>query len=103
MAYGVVIEVVERVLADGSIELPLDCRALDKTLIAKLKAGNYEAVAVCLLNAYVNPVHEEALAQMVAEQLPELHVSLSSKVSREFREFERASTCLLYTSDAADE
>ena len=88
-------EVVERVLADGIIELPLDCSDLDKTLIAKLKAGNYEAVAVCLLNAYVNPVHEEALAQLFAEKLPEVHVSLSSKVSREFREFERASTTSL--------
>ena len=88
-------EVVERVLADGSIELPLDRRSVENTLVPQLEAGGYDAVAVCLLNAYVNPVHEEMLVELLSENLPGLHVSLSSRVSREFREYERASTTSL--------
>jgi len=88
-------EVVERVLADGSIELPLDRSSVENTLVPQLEAGGYDAVAVCLLNAYVNPVHEEMLVELLSENLPGLHVSLSSRVSREFREYERASTTSL--------
>ncbi|HIM99457.1 MAG TPA: hydantoinase/oxoprolinase family protein [Gammaproteobacteria bacterium] len=88
-------EVVERVLADGSIELPLDRSSVENTLVPQLEAGGYEAVAICLLNAYVNPVHEEMLVELLSENLPGLHVSLSSRVSREFREYERASTTSL--------
>ena len=88
-------EVVERVLADGSIELPLDRSSVENTLVPQLEAGGYDAVAVCMLNAYVNPVHEELLVELLSENLPGLHVSLSSRVSREFREYERASTTSL--------
>ena len=88
-------EVVERVLADGSIELPLDRSSVENTLVPQLEAGGYDAVAICLLNAYVNPVHEEMLVELLSENLPGLHVSLSSRVSREFREYERASTTSL--------
>ncbi len=88
-------EVVERVLADGSVELPLDRSSIENLLVPQLETGGYDAVAICLLNAYVNPVHEEALAELLGERLPGLHVSLSSRVSREFREYERASTTSL--------
>ena len=88
-------EVVERVLADGSVELPLDRSTVENILVPQLQAGGYDAVAICLLNAYVNPVHEEVLAELLGESLPGLHVSLSSRVSREFREYERASTTSL--------
>jgi len=88
-------EVIERVLADGSVELPLDRSSIEDSLVPQLETGGYDAVAICLLNAYVNPVHEEALAELLGERLPDLHVSLSSRVSREFREYERASTTSL--------
>ncbi len=88
-------EVIERVLADGSVELPLDRSSVEDSLVPQLEAGGYDAVAICLLNAYVNPVHEEALAELLGKRLPGLHVSLSSRVSREFREYERASTTSL--------
>ena len=64
-------------------------------LIPALKAGGYRAVAICLLNAYANPVHEKRLAALIAEALPGVLVTCSHQVAREFREFERASTTLL--------
>lgn len=88
-------EVDERVLSSGEVERQLDEEAVLRELVPRLKEGNYEAVAVCLLNAYVNPAHEEKLRVLIKQQLPDLHVTLSSEVTREFREFERASTAAI--------
>src|SRR5262249_14711182 len=79
----------------GSVEEPLDEDAVRMGLIPRLKAGNYRAVAVCLLNAYANPAHEKRLAELITEALPGVLVTSSHQVAREFREFERASTTLL--------
>ena len=88
-------EVTERVLADGAIETPLDLNAVERSLLPELKRGQFQAVAICLLNAYVNPVHEVALRELIRSKLPDVHVTISSDVTREFREFERASTTTL--------
>lgn len=88
-------EVVERMLSDGTVLEALDTRAIETQLIPALRAGGYKALAVCLLNAYVNPAHEQALRDIIARHLPELSVTLSSDVTREFREYERASTTTL--------
>ncbi len=88
-------EVAERILADGSIATPLDLAAAMRELIPTLEAGGYQAVAICLLNSYVNPAHETALRDLIGDTLPDLHVTISSDITREFREFERASTATL--------
>ncbi|HSI01353.1 MAG TPA: hydantoinase/oxoprolinase family protein [Reyranella sp.] len=88
-------EAAERLLADGSVEAVLDEAKVRNELIPTLKAGGYRAVAVCLLNAYANPVHEERLAALITEALPGVLVTCSHQVAREFREFERASTTVL--------
>src|SRR5260370_2992317 len=48
-----------------------------------------------MLHAYTNPVHEQRLAALITEALPDVLVTCSHQVAREFREFERASTTLL--------
>ena len=88
-------EAPERLRADGSVETALDEAAVATGLIPALRAGGYRAVAVCLLNAYANPVHEKRLAAMITAALPGILVTASHQVAREFREFERASTTLL--------
>lgn len=85
-------EVKERILADGSVAVALDEAAVERELVPRLASGNFEAVAICLLNSYVNPDHETSLKRIVRRALPDLHVTLSSEVTREFREYERAST-----------
>jgi N-methylhydantoinase A len=74
---------------------PLDEDAILRDLIPQLRAGDYEAVAVCLLNGYANPAHEQRVAQLIQQHCQNLLVQCSHLVSREFREFERASTCTL--------
>ena len=56
-------EVAERILADGTVETPLDVADVRRRLVPALKAGAYEAVAICLLNAFVNPSHESGAAR----------------------------------------
>ena len=85
------LEVEERLDADGSIRRPLDV-ASAQAAIGRLLADGVEAVAISLLHAYRNPVHEEALARLVAEMAPGLPVACSSEVVPEIREYERTST-----------
>lgn len=88
-------EVSERMLANGETHTPIDQKQIELELIPALKKGNYQAIAICLLNAYVNPKHEQALRDLIHKHLPDLNITLSSDVSREFREYERASTTTL--------
>lgn len=84
-----IMEVPERVLLDGSIEKPLD-EAACRAAVRRLKQLQVEAVAVVFLHAYANPAHEQRAAQIVAEEYPEVDVSISSTVLPVFREYERA-------------
>ncbi len=80
----------ERMTPEGPLrELSADDAA---RLAGELAAVNPEAVAVALLHSYRHPEHERALAQAIAAQLPDVHISLSHEVVGTFREFERAST-----------
>ena len=55
-----------------------------------------ESVAVCLLHAYANPVHERAgRARSSPRSCPDVAVSLSSNIVPEFREYDRASTVVI--------
>jgi N-methylhydantoinase A len=86
------LEVTERVGPDGSIVTPL---ALDDVpaIVESFARQGVESVAVCLLHAYANPDHERALETALRPRFP--HVSISSAVNAEFREYERASTTVL--------
>jgi N-methylhydantoinase A len=88
-------EAPERMLADGTAAAPLDEMAVRTRLLPALKAGGYRAVAICLLNAYANPANERRLAELIGAELPELLVTCSHEIVREFREYERASTTVL--------
>jgi N-methylhydantoinase A len=78
----------ERMGPEGVIE-PLDEGSVRH---AADQLGNVDAVAVCLLFAYLHPEHERRVGELVREALPEAHVSLSSEVLPEFREYERFAT-----------
>lgn len=79
----------ERLDASGAVIEPLDEAALEG-LPAKLKALGAEVAAVCLLHSYVNPAHEQRVAERLRRE--GWLVSVSSEVLPEYREFERWST-----------
>src|SRR3954469_23177318 len=59
------------------------------------RAQGISTLGVCFLHAYADPVHEERMRAILAEEHPEAVVSLSSQVLREYREYERAMTTLV--------
>jgi N-methylhydantoinase A len=87
-------EVAERLDADGTVLVPLDRGSVERALDAAQAAGA-EAIAVCLLHAYVNQEHEHVVADVAKGRLPNVPVSCSADVVAEYREFERFSTTVL--------
>ncbi len=87
-------EVAERVTAEGAILTPLDTADLDP-IIAQLAADGIESVAICLLFAFLNPLHEQQIAEALRAHLPHLPLSLASEILPEYREYERTSTTVL--------
>ncbi len=83
-----------RMDADGSVIVPLDPRGA-AFLAAKIVDEEYESVAVCFLNSYVNPIHEEEVRRALRRKGFKGHISLSSEVAREYREYERTSTTVV--------
>ncbi|WP_439577061.1 hydantoinase/oxoprolinase family protein, partial [Elioraea sp.] len=81
----------ERIGATGEVLEPLD-EVEARAALAALAADGCEAIAVTFLHAYANPAHERRVAELAQEVCPEVEVSISSDVVREFREFERTST-----------
>ena len=61
----------------------------------KLKAASVESVAVCYLFSYANPQHERRTRDLIGEEFPGVHVSLSSEVLPRIREWPRLSATLL--------
>ena len=81
--------VAERLDEKGGELLRLKDSAI-RALKQKLQKAGVESVAICLLHSYANPSHEEKVADAVRQS--GLHVSMSSQVLPEFREYERMST-----------
>ena len=85
--------VPERIGAEGQVIRPLDESAV-VNLCCTLRANGVEAVAICLLFAYVNPEHEQWVKSIVERELPGVPVSVSHEVAPIWREYERASTTI---------
>ncbi len=84
-------EVDERLDARGEAVTTLSDAELDH-LMSNIAGLDVEAVAICLLHAYVNDRHERKIADAIRRRFPRLAVSISSAIAREIREYERMST-----------
>ena len=62
---------------------------------AELKRLGAELVAVCLLNSYANPAHEQAVREIMRREAPGIEITISSDVLAEMREYERTSTTVI--------
>jgi N-methylhydantoinase A len=87
-------EVTERLLADGTVRTPLDEADARRAIRALVDRG-VTTLAICLLHSYLNPVHEQRLAALVADEAPHVTATLSHEVSPTFREYERTSTTVV--------
>ncbi len=85
------VPVIERMRADGSVEIPLDMASLTAA-IDFLREADVQAVAICFLHAWCNPAHEQQAAATVSNRLPWAFVTTSFEVLPQIKEFERFST-----------
>ena len=88
------LEVVERIKADGSVYKPLD-EATVAPALAALVAEGVDTIAVCLINAYANAAHELRVEELLRAGGFTGGISLSHKISGEYREYERTSTTVI--------
>ncbi len=87
-------EVPERLDAQGDVVRELDEEAV-REQVRFFRENGVRSIGVCLLHSYLNPAHEERVAEIVTAEYPEASVSISSRVLREYREYERSVTTLV--------
>ena len=88
------VTVDERLDAAGRVQRPLASADAEHAVRRLLDQG-VEAIAVCLLHAYANPVHERLLKDVIERLAPDLPCAISSEVLPEIREYERTSTTVI--------
>jgi N-methylhydantoinase A len=86
-----IFEIPERMLADGSERTPLD-EKVAREVAQIIKEEGFEAAAVLFLHSYRAPEHEIRMCEILRDADPNLFVSASHELSREYREYERTST-----------
>jgi len=85
------VEIPERIGADGTVVEPLD-EAATRAALERLRGRGIEALTVSLINSFTNAAHERRVAELAAEVLPGIPVSISSEVIPELQEYERTIT-----------
>ena len=85
--------VPERLRADGTVLTELDEDAA-RHAIRMLRDGGAQALAICLLHAFLNPAHERRLAEIARQEAPGLTLCLSSDLVPEIGEYERGTTTI---------
>ena len=84
----------ERIKASGEIEIALDA-ADARAQVQALVAEGVEAIAVCLINSFTNPVHELMIKAIIEDEAPGLIYCVSYEVLPEIKEYERTSTTVI--------
>jgi len=85
------LEVDERILPGGVVYRPLSREHINE-LIAQIKQLKPASLAISLIHAYANPVHEVMLKDALEKEIPGVPVTISSELLPEFGEYERTST-----------
>ena len=95
-------EVNERLNYKGETLSPL-CREDIEECVNYFKKEGVEAIAVSYVHSYVNPSHEQETVKVIKELWPEILVTASSDITKEWREYERTNTAVLnaYVQPAA--
>ena len=87
-------EVTERLNYKGEVLTPLAIHEVDE-IVSYFKKNGVKAIAISLIHSYENPTHEEKIAERIKELWPEVAISISSEITKEFREYERTNTTVL--------
>jgi len=88
------LEIDERILANGKIYKDLEEEEVKKTCEFFINEG-VNSIAICLMNSYANQEHENKIRDLLIKYGFKGHISSSSIVSGEFREYERTTTTII--------
>jgi N-methylhydantoinase A/oxoprolinase/acetone carboxylase beta subunit len=88
------IGVKERIVPPGRVLVPLDEHEVRRAT-RRLVADGVEAIAICFLFSFLEPLHEKRAGAIVREEAPDIFVSMSHQVVPQYREYERFSTTAL--------
>jgi N-methylhydantoinase A len=89
-----VLEVEERLNYEGQVLVGFNRDEAVQVARRLLKLG-VESVAVCFLHSYANPQHELAMEDVLRAECPGIAITLSHRLTREYREYERTSTAVI--------
>jgi N-methylhydantoinase A len=87
-------EIEERIDIHGNVVKSIDLEET-RRIVDEVVAAGVESIAICLINSYVNSIHEEAVARLISERHPQISVSISSEILREVKEYERTATVVV--------
>jgi N-methylhydantoinase A len=88
------LEVSERMNYKGEVLEPLNEEDV-RAAVRYFKKEEVEAIAVCFIHSYANPVHEQRCGEIIRAAAPDIPVTLSCDITREWREYERTNTTVL--------
>tara|TARA_B100000902_G_scaffold392003_1_gene443652 strand:+ start:12184 stop:14226 length:2043 start_codon:yes stop_codon:yes gene_type:complete len=84
-----------RVNVFGDVEVELNKQEIIKATQYLVDEQGLNSIAICCLHSYKNPSQENQIAEIIREAFPNLHLSISNQVIREYREYERTCTTVL--------
>lgn len=84
-------EVHERIDYKGAVIVPLNEESARRAIRELLQEG-VEAIGVCFLWSFKNRTHERRVREIIAQEAPNLHVSISSEIVLAMKEYERSAT-----------
>ena len=84
-----------RINVFGDVEVELNKHEIIEATQYLVNVQGLDSIAVCCLHSYKNPSQENKIADIIREAFPNLHLSISNQVVREYREYERTCTTVL--------
>ena len=90
-----IVGVPERINVKGEVDIALDNNAVINAVNLLVHNQDVSSLAICCLHSYKNPEHEQQIAGIASELFPDIWLSISNQVVREYREYERTCTTVL--------
>jgi N-methylhydantoinase A len=79
----------------GNVVEPLDEASVEEAARYLVEEQGVRSIAVCFLHSFRDPAHERRTAELVRKCYPDVQVSISTDIAREYREYERTSTTVI--------
>lgn len=90
-----IFEIEERIDKNGNVVVKINPQQVEQVVKELVEQQNVEAISVCLLWSFLNPVHEQQIKEIIESKYPSIYVTISSDIYPVMREYERMVTTTL--------